>query len=253
MIYSPKLIIIEKNTNYLNRKDFFEVMMNHKILITEDDAVLAEGVKMNLELSGFTVLTAYNIEEARNRLEEGNIGLLILDVNLPDGDGVEFARNLRTRQKLPIIFLTARDMDEDMIAGFQAGADDYITKPFNIQVLIQRVGAVLRRYQPAEEETKAMKVGNLVIDFESYTVRKQGEMLSLTPTEFKLLAKFCQNPGIVLTRQVLLETIWDKEENYVDEHTLTIFVSRLRGKISDEKFTYIKTVYGTGYRWIGAE
>lgn len=78
-------------------------------------------------------------------------------------------------------------------------------------------------------------------------------MLSLTPTEFKLLAMFCQNPGIVLTRQVLLETLWDKEENYVDEHTLTIFVSRLRGKISDEKFTYIKTVYGTGYRWIGAE
>lgn len=227
--------------------------MNNKILITEDDAVLAEGVKMNLEVSGFTVLIAHNIKEASACLTEENICLLILDVNLPDGDGVEFARNLRTRQKLPIIFLTAKDMDEDMIAGFQAGADDYITKPFNIQVLIQRVGAVLRRYQPLEEEMTAMKVGNLSIDFESYTVMKQGKMLSLTPTEFKLLAMFCQNPGIVLTRQVLLETLWDKEENYVDEHTLTIFVSRLRGKISDEKFTYIKTVYGTGYRWIGAE
>lgn len=227
--------------------------MNNKILITEDDAVLAEGVKMNLEVSGFTVLIAHNIKEASACLTEENICLLILDVNLPDGDGVEFARNLRTRQKLPIIFLTAKDMDEDMIAGFQAGADDYITKPFNIQVLIQRVGAVLRRYQPLEEEMTAMKVGNLSIDFESYTVMKKGKMLSLTPTEFKLLAMFCQNPGIVLTRQVLLETLWDKEENYVDEHTLTIFVSRLRGKISDEKFTYIKTVYGTGYRWIGAE
>ena len=227
--------------------------MNNKILITEDDAVLAEGVKMNLEVSGFTVLIAHNIKEASACLTEENICLLILDVNLPDGDGVEFARNLRTRQKLPIIFLTAKDMDEDMIAGFQAGADDYITKPFNIQVLIQRVGAVLRRYQPLEEEMTAMKVGNLSIDFESYTVMKQGKMLSLTPTEFKLLAMFCQNPGIVLTRQVLLETLWDKEENYVDEHTLTIFVSRLRGKISDEKFTYIKTVYGTGYRWTGAE
>ena len=227
--------------------------MNNKILITEDDAVLAEGVKMNLEVSGFTVLIAHNIKEASACLTEENICLLILDVNLPDGDGVEFARNLRTRQKLPIIFLTAKDMDEDMIAGFQAGADDYITKPFNIQVLIQRVGAVLRRYQPLEEEMTAMKVGNLSIDFESYTVMKKGKMLSLTPTEFKLLAMFCQNPGIVLTRQVLLETLWDKEENYVDEHTLTIFVSRLRGRISDEKFTYIKTVYGTGYRWIGAE
>lgn len=231
-------------------------MNTQKILITEDDIVLAEGVKINLELSGYTVLTAYNIEETKSRLAAGGIDLLILDVNLPDGDGVRFAREIRTQLNLPIIFLTAKDMDTDMIAGFQAGADDYITKPFNIQVLIQRVNAVLRRYQPAEEkaeEVNQIRVGNLIIDYESYTVMKKGKMLSLTPTEFKLLTKFSQNPGIVLTRQVLLEDLWDKDENYVDEHTLTIFVSRLRGKISDDEFTYIKTVYGTGYRWIGEE
>lgn len=231
-------------------------MNTQKILITEDDIVLAEGVKINLELSGYTVLTAYNIEETKLRLAAGGIDLLILDVNLPDGDGVRFAREIRTQLNLPIIFLTAKDMDTDMIAGFQAGADDYITKPFNIQVLIQRVNAVLRRYQPAEEkaeEVNQIRVGNLIIDYESYTVMKKGKMLSLTPTEFKLLTKFSQNPGIVLTRQVLLEDLWDKDENYVDEHTLTIFVSRLRGKISDDEFTYIKTVYGTGYRWIGEE
>lgn len=232
--------------------------MNHcKILITEDDTVLAEGVKINLELSGFSVLIAHNIEEAKGYLtadtQTGQFSLLILDVNLPDGDGIRFAREIRASLSIPIIFLTAKDMDEDMIAGFQAGADDYITKPFNVQVLLQRVYAVLRRYQTVEAETKSMKVGNLGIDFESYTVEKNGKTLSLTPTEFKLLAKFCQNPGIVLTRQVLLQELWDKEENFVDEHTLTIFVSRLRGKISDEEFTYIKTVYGTGYRWIGAE
>ncbi|MCI6467565.1 MAG: response regulator transcription factor [Faecalicatena sp.] len=228
-----------------------------KILITEDDTVLAEGVKINLELSGFSVLIAHNIEEAKGYLtadtQTGQFSLLILDVNLPDGDGIRFAREIRASLSIPIIFLTAKDMDEDMIAGFQAGADDYITKPFNVQVLLQRVHAVLRRYQTAEDEAKSMKVGNLVIDFESYTVEKNGKMISLTPTEFKLLVKLCQNPGTVLTRQVLLEELWDKDENYVDEHTLTIFVSRLRGKISDEEFTYIKTVYGTGYRWIGAE
>lgn len=228
-----------------------------KILITEDDTVLAEGVKINLELSGFSVLIAHNIEEAKGYLtadtQTGQFSLLILDVNLPDGDGIRFAREIRASLSIPIIFLTAKDMDEDMIAGFQAGADDYITKPFNVQVLLQRFHAVLRRYQTAEDEAKSMKVGNLVIDFESYTVEKNGKMISLTPTEFKLLVKLCQNPGTVLTRQVLLEELWDKDENYVDEHTLTIFVSRLRGKISDEEFTYIKTVYGTGYRWIGAE
>lgn len=228
-----------------------------KILITEDDTVLAEGVKINLELSGFSVLIAHNIEEAKGYLtadtQTGQFSLLILDVNLPDGDGIRFAREIRASLSIPIIFLTAKDMDEDMIAGFQAGADDYITKPFNVQVLLQRVHAVLRRYQTAEDEAKSMKVGNLVIDFESYTVEKNGKMISLTPTDFKLLVKLCQNPGTVLTRQVLLEELWDKDENYVDEHTLTIFVSRLRGKISDEEFTYIKTVYGTGYRWIGAE
>lgn len=260
MIYSCSLIIIEKKRYQMMERELFYKMSSQKILITEDDAVLAEGVKINLELSGFSVLVAHNIEETKSCLtsdmKSGQFSLLILDVNLPDGDGVQFAREIRTRLNIPIIFLTAKDMDEDMIAGFQAGADDYITKPFNVQVLIQRVNAVLRRYQSAEEKAEKgnqIKVGNLDIDFESYTVTKRGEQLSLTPTEFKLLSRFCQNPGIVLTRQVLLEELWDKDENYVDEHTLTIFVSRLRGKISDDEFTYIKTVYGTGYRWIGEE
>ena len=195
----------------------------------------------------------YGIKEAENFFRHSDASLLLLDVNLPDGNGVNFARSIRSRRDIPIVFLTARDLDEDMIVGFQAGADDYITKPFNIQVLIQRVNAVLRRYQAIQEDVECLTVGNLEIDFKSYTVAKNGVILSLTPTEFRLLTKFCRNPGIVLTRQVLLEELWDKDENYVDEHTLTIFVSRLRSKISDETFSYIKTVYGTGYRWIGEE
>lgn len=129
--------------------------------------------------------------------------------------------------------------------------DDYITKPFNVQILVQRVRAVLNRYRAGNEKKERIKAGNLEIDFQSWQVWKNGDELTLTPTEFKLLKKFCDNPGIVLTRAVLLEALWDKEDNYVDEHTLTIFISRLRSKIADRDHAYIRTIYGTGYQWTG--
>lgn len=226
-------------------------MCKHKILIVEDDAALAEGVRLNLELSGFHARIVNTVKEARVQLDEGYPDLLLLDINLPDGDGTLFAAEIKKKGNLPFIFLTARDLDEDMIAGFMTGADDYITKPFHVLVLVQRVKAVLRRYEKLQEQSRVVEVGNLSIDFEGYTVMKNGEPLSLTPTEFKLLEKFCANPGIVLTRGTLLEALWDKDGNFVDEHTLTIFVSRLRQKIADEEFSYIRTVYGTGYTWMG--
>jgi DNA-binding response OmpR family regulator len=114
---------------------------------------------------------------------------------------------------------------------------------------MQRVHAILRRCQEAEE--KIYRCGNLEIDFKNYIVKKNDKALTLTPTEYKLLFQFCKNPGNVLTRQILLEELWDKNENYVDEHTLTINISRLRAKIADEKYVYIKTIYGLGYQWIG--
>ena len=226
--------------------------MAQTILAVDDEKDIAELLKYYFTKQGYQVITALNGRQAL-KFAEKKPDLILLDINLPDIDGLSICEKIRNFVSCPIIFLTARDLDEDMIVGFQAGADDYITKPFNVQVLIQRVNAVLRRYQVVQEESARLSVGNLVIDFESYTVMKNGDVLSLTPTEFKLLVKFCQNPGIVLTRKVLLEELWDKEENYVDEHTLTIFVSRLRSKISDETYSYIKTVYGTGYRWIGEE
>ena len=231
-----------------------------RILIIEDDDVLAQGVKFNLELAVFSADMASDLEEAKKKLyaapqtgagsEEG-WQLLILDVNLPDGDGFSFAGSLRKEREIPVIFLTARDLDEDMMRGFEIGADDYITKPFNVLILVQRVRAVLKRYHAGSRKRERVKTGNLEIDFQSWQVWKSGVELTLTPTEFRLLKKFCDNPGIVLTRRVLLETMWDKEENFVDEHTLTMFVSRLRSKISDEEHSYIRTVYGTGYQWMG--
>ena len=231
-----------------------------RILIIEDDNILAQGVKFNLELAGFFADTASDLKEAKRKLDdvqETGTGygtewqLLILDVNLPDGDGFVFADSLRKEYDIPVIFLTARDLDEDMMRGFETGADDYITKPFNVQILVQRVRAVLNRYRAGNEKKERIKAGNLEIDFQSWQVWKNGDELTLTPTEFKLLKKFCDNPGIVLTRAVLLEALWDKEENYVDEHTLTIFISRLRSKIADRDHAYIRTIYGTGYQWTG--
>lgn len=231
-----------------------------RILIVEDDDILAQGVKLNLELAGFSVETASDLKEAGRKMffsSESAAGggerwqLLILDVNLPDGDGFSFAVNLRKKADIPVIFLTARDLDEDMMQGFESGADDYITKPFNVYILVQRVRAVLNRYYRGTEKPERVRAGNLEMDFGSWQVWKNGEELTLTPTEFKLLKKFCDNPGIVLTRAILLETLWDKDENYVDEHTLTIFISRLRSKIADGEHTYIRTIYGTGYQWTG--
>jgi len=220
------------------------------ILIVEDDIILNAGLCYNLNLLGYQTESAYDIATARKKIAEQEWELCILDVNLPDGDGIEFAQEVRKKSNLPIIFLTARDMEEDMIRGFDAGADDYINKPFNVKILMQRVQAILRRCQETEEEV-ILECGNLKIDFEGYIVKKSGKILTLTPTEYKLLYKFCKNPGNVLTRQVLLEDLWDKNENYVDEHTLTINISRLRSKIADETYSYIKTIYGMGYQWMG--
>lgn len=220
------------------------------ILIIEDDEILNAGLCYNLNLEGYQTGSAYDIASAKKKLREQDWALCILDVNLPDGDGIIYGKELRKHSSMPIIFLTARDMDADMIRGFDAGADDYITKPFNIRILMQRVQAILRRCQ-SPDDNGIYQCGNFEVDFKGYIVKKCGKPVTLTPTEYKLLHKFCKNPGNVLTRQMLLEDLWDKNENYVDEHTLTINVSRLRSKIADETYSYIKTIYGIGYQWIG--
>lgn len=222
------------------------------VLIIEDDAMLNAGLCYNFNLEGYETKSADCVSRAKELLLENQFAMLLIDVNLPDGDGFELASWVRQRSRVPMIFLTACDMDEEMMKGFEAGADDYITKPFNIMILLQRVKAILRRCEAKATEEGTQICGNLFIDFEAQTVERKGKRLLLTPTEYKLLYKFLKNPGMVLTRAVLLEELWDQFGNFVDEHTLTIHISRLRKKIADESYTYIETVYGTGYRWIGA-
>lgn len=221
------------------------------ILIIEDDEMLNAGLCYNLQMEGYEAVPVFDGGGAWKLFNEREFDLVLMDVNLPDEDGFSLGRRIREKSSVPIIFLTANDMDEDMIKGFEAGADDYITKPFNIRVVLQRIQAILRRCEGTK--LSVMNCGNLEIHFDRQTVLKQGRPLVLTPTEFKLLSKFCSNQTQVLTRQVLLEDLWDVDGNFVDEHTLTINISRLRSKISDDKFSYIKTIYGVGYQWVVEE
>lgn len=231
------------------RRGFQEENME-EILIIEDDELLNDGLCFNLQKAGLCPVPAYNLKQARDCLDRQNWSLYLLDVNLPDGNGFRFAEEIRRKSFAPIVFLTAHDMDEDMMRGFDAGADDYITKPFNVRIVIQRIQAILRRCDKKMPET-CYRCRNMEVDFSSMTVRKNGQPLALTPTEFRLLKIFCSNPGRVLTRELLLQKLWDQDGNFVDEHTLTINISRLRGKIEDDGSTYIKTVYGMGYQWMG--
>lgn len=178
--------------------------------------------------------------------------IIILDCNLPDGSGFDFCKNIRQKYTTPIVFLTACDTELDIITGLRIGADDYITKPFSINVLRERVLTVLRRCGKNSISSNIIKEGEFKIDLDKITVQKNGESIVLAPTEYKLLKKLILSKGEILTRQVLLEELWENEE-YVEEHALTVNINRLRNKIEDNpsKPRYIKTVYGIGYAWTG--
>lgn len=222
-----------------------------RILIVEDDALLGRGLRFDLEADGYTVALAPSAAAARSAAGEAAFDLILLDVNLPDGDGFSLYPGLSAGGKVPVIFLTARDLEEDQLRGFDLGADDYITKPFNMALLRKRVAAVLRRGTPAAEDR--FDDGWLRVSFESYEATQAGRPLNLTPAEYKLLRYMVQNPRRVLTRQMLLDRLWDADGQFVDEHALTVSVGRLRAKIEDKNHRYIKTIYGTGYQWMGEQ
>ncbi|MDC7289621.1 response regulator transcription factor [Blautia schinkii] len=222
--------------------------MPEKILVIEDDEILNSGLCFSLQKRGMIPFPAYCIEDARDALKNERFDLILLDVNLPDGDGFDFAREVISRFDTPFIFLTAHNLEEEIVKGLRLGADDYIVKPFSLKVVMEKIQAILRRCS-GRKESEIYVCGNLKIDFRNRLVRSKGELLSLTPTEFEILEVFCRNPKQLLTKDFLLERIWDKKGNFVNEHTLSLNVSRLRSKIADGEFEYIKTVYGLGYKW----
>lgn len=218
------------------------------ILLLEDERALNLGLTCDLELENYRVCSAFTIAQGRRIFRKEKIDLVLLDRSLPDGDGILFCREIKKERNIPVIFLTARDMEEDEIAGFDCGADDYITKPFKVPILHRRIQAALRR---AEAEELCYDDGHLVIDFKRLTAALGGKSLALTPTEYRLLRLLIANEKTVMTKRLLLEKLWDSNGSFVDEHAVAVNINRLRKKIESGENTYIKTLYGVGYQWNG--
>lgn len=217
-----------------------------RLLIIEDDKYLSKGICDVVEKKGYEAICVSTLKEA-GQISLQSINLILLDCNLPDGDGVVFCKKLREKSNVPVIFLTARDTECEMVAGFQAGGDDYVAKPFSTAVLLQRIEAVLRRSGKRQQNCFTYK--EIQVDFATCSVKRNGENVKLSATEYKLLEVLIKNRGQVLTRQALLEKIWDRDAKFVDDNTLNVYIRRLRQKIEPDSTdpVYVLTVFGIGY------
>lgn len=225
-----------------------------KILLVEDDDLLNKTLTYNLISEGYDTVSALNVGTAEELLRQSEYDLVLLDINLPDGNGYNLCRLIKPEKpNMLVIFLTANDQESDQIRGYEAGAVDYIIKPFSIGVLLWKIRAMFAMLEHQGLSRDFYDDGRLFLDFSKQTASLNGKSLTLSPMEYKMLYLFCKNPKQILTRQRLLERLWDADENYVDEHTLTTSISRIRGKIEAEGDTYIKTIYGIGYQWMGGE
>lgn len=217
------------------------------ILIIEDDKLLNEGISFALKNEGYNVLSSHNNREAKKMLND-KVDLILLDINLPDGDGIDICKYIRKEMSMPIIFLTAKDTEEDIVRGFKAGGDDYITKPFSLPILKERIKAVLKR---GTAQGNIYNFKELKFDFDKLSLTKNDLEIPITKIEVKLLGLFIENKGKVLTRTQILEKIWDIDGDFIDENTVSVNIRRLRAKIEDDPSNpiFIKTVFGIGYIW----
>lgn len=222
--------------------------MSYRILVAEDDAGLNEGIRLALQQKEVEFLSAGTLQEAWEIFEEKQPQMILLDINFPDGSGFDFLRRLRRVSKIPVLVITANDMEMDEVKGLTLGADDYITKPFGLMALRARVENIRRRTE---------KTGALIydrdgyhFDFEALDFYVNGQEVVLSAAEQKLLKYFIINAGRTLTRDMLVEQIWTDGLEYVDENALSVTVSRLRKKLEIKgKDSPVKTVYGVGYVW----
>lgn len=222
--------------------------MTEYIIITEDDRALARGLERALDKEGRDITLCAGLDEARTALETGNCDLMILDVNLPDGSGFDFLREIREKSDVPVMMLTVNDMEADIVSGLEAGADDYMTKPFSLAVLRARVNTLLRRRRRVR---RAVHIDGYSFDFDAMEFFHEGRRVELSKTEQRLLRALVDNAGTALTRGQLVDRIWTDGAEYVDENALSVAVKRLRDKLEASK--YIKTVYGIGYKWEGKD
>lgn len=223
-----------------------------KILLLEDDLSLINGLSFAFKKQGFELTVARTLKEADELWGEGKYDLLVLDVSLPDGTGFEFCKKVRQASKVPIIFLTASDEEVNIIMGLDIGGDDYITKPFKLGVLVSRINALLRRAKDFRSTDTELQSNGIKVLLLQGQVFKNDKQLDLTAAEYKLLCLFMKNPNVVLTKEQILDKLWDCEGNYIDSSTLTVYMRRLRMKIEDNPSEpqMLLTVRRMGYKWV---
>ena len=222
-----------------------------KILLLEDDLSLINGLSFAFRKQGFELAVVRTLKEANELWGEGKYDLLVLDVSLPDGTGYEFCKKVRQVSKVPIIFLTASDEEMNIIMGLDIGGDDYITKPFKLGVLVSRINALLRRAKGFNSTDTELQSNGIKVLMLQGQVFKNEKLFDLTAAEYKLLCLFMKNPNVVLTKEQILDKLWDCEGNYIDSSTLTVYMRRLRMKIEDNPSEpqMLLTVRRMGYKW----
>lgn len=224
-----------------------------EILLLEDDEALNRGITLTLRKAGYNVTSAYTLGEAQVYLEQNTFALVISDITLPDGTGLDFGRKVREAGNSYLIYLTALDTEADIVNGYDSGADDYITKPFSLIVLVSKVNALMRRLDGTakggfEESKNLMVSGEIQINCREMKVYKGGKELSLSKKELQLLMYLWENAGRILSKEKILEHIWDVDGQFVDDNTVTVNISRLKNKLETDE---ISNVRGLGYIWTG--
>lgn len=220
-----------------------------QVLLVEDDLALIAGLQYSMEKDGFEVQTAGSVQEGWQCFLQNRPNLVVLDVGLPDGTGFDLCKRIREQSSIPILFLTACDEETNVVMGLDMGGDDYIAKPFRLRELLSRMRALLRR--SVDQPAQALVSGSFTLQVKESRLYQNGKEILLTPAEYRLLSILVQNEGHIITREQLLDTLWDSKGDFVDENTLSVYIRRLRSKVEENPSTpvYIHTVRGVGYRW----
>ena len=219
-----------------------------KILLVEDNETITMGLKYSLEQEKFYVETAKNIVMAKAKINKEEFDLYLLDIALPDGEGYEICKYVKEKGDNPVIFLTAKDEETDIVQGLDMGADDYVVKPFRTRELISRINSVLRRYDKETANENQLKCKDIIIDNNTAKVYKNGREVIFTSLEYKILFMLVNNKNMLVTREQILDKIWDMAGNFVNDNTLTVYIKRIREKLDDKDGKIIQTVRGIGYR-----
>lgn len=225
----------------------------NKLLLIEDDEALALGIEFTLRDEGYEVVRGATLAQGKGFFEKEEFDLILLDINLPDGNGYDLCKYIRTKSEVPIIFLTALDDEVNVVLGLEIGGDDYITKPFRVRELLSRIKALIRRSSKIQAGGTKMKSGELEINTLDTTVKKKGQEITLTAQEYKLLLIFMSNSNVMMKREEILSKLIEGDEVFFDENTLSVYIKRIREKIEDNprEPQYIVTQRGLGYKWTG--